>query len=82
MANTTKDPNVEAAKTIGRNGILAAVSSLITALVNWIMAALFTVHLPSEVLVSLGALLYAGALYLDNWIHNNKNIDKNGLVSF
>lgn len=76
-----KNENIEAAKLLGRNGILAAVSALIAALADWILQALFTVKLPTDVLVASGSVVYALLLFVDKKIHDNASRLR-GLVPF
>ena len=77
-----KNATVEAMKVVGRNGILGAVSAVITALGNWALLQIAGLHLPSEVLVSVGGLVYAALLALDKWIHDNAKTKLKGLVGF
>ncbi len=77
-----KDATVEAMKVVGRNGILAAVSAVITAFGNWALSQLAGVNLPQELLISIGGLVYAGLLALDKWIHDNAKTRLKGLIGF
>lgn len=76
------EANVEAAKTVGRNGLLAAISALIAAVANWLLDIIVNTPLPIDIVVALGGLIYAALLYLDNWIHNSKDIKAKGIIPF
>lgn len=77
-----KEATVEAMKTVGRNGLLAAVSAAITALANWLLGLIAGLTLPQELVVSIGGLVYAGLLALDKYIHENVKIKWRGLIGF
>lgn len=81
----TKDARIEAAKVIGRNGLLAAVSSLLAALGNWLLNTLAGVNLPAEIVVSIGGVFYAGLLFADKYLHAKAKVIEtkiNGLIGF
>lgn len=80
-----KNAKVEAAKVVGRNGVLVAVSAFLAALTDWLLFAIMGVNAPDAVLVSFGGLLYAGSLYADKVIHEqSKKLETKvtGLVGF
>lgn len=77
-----KDATVEAAKLLGRQGLLAAISALLTAVGDWVLFQLAGVNLPKEILVSAGGVIYAGLLALDKWIHENAKTKLKGLIPF
>lgn len=76
-----KEANVEAAKLVGRNGVLAAASAMITAFGNWALMSLMGLNLPNEVLISIGAFVYSLLLFIDKKIHENAS-KITGLVPF
>lgn len=77
-----KNATVEAMKVVGRNGLLAAISALITAVGNWALFQLAGLNMPQEILVSLGAVVYAGLLAIDKWIHDNAKTKLKGIIPF
>lgn len=77
-----KDAKAEAAKLIGRQGLLAAISALIAAVADWVVNQLVGLSLPTEISVALAGVVYAGLLYLDKWIHENAKIKLKGLIPF
>lgn len=80
--NPDKNASIEAMKLLGRNGVLGAISAVLTALGNWALLQIAGLHLPQELLVSLGGLVYAGLLFLDKWIHDNAKTKLKGIVGF
>lgn len=80
--NDNAEANIEAAKTVGRNGVLAALSALITAIANWLIGIITNFDLPTDIVVSLGGLVYAALLYIDKVIHENKDTKLKGIVPF
>lgn len=80
--NNNAEANIEAAKTVGRNGILAAISGLIAAIANWLIGVVANFDLPTDIIVSLGGLIYAALLYIDKVIHENKDTKLKGIVPF
>lgn len=77
-----KSAKVEAMKTLGRNGILGALSAVIAAGANWLLNAIAGIDLPNDLIVSIGGLAYAALLALDKYIHENVNIRFRGLIGF
>lgn len=81
----SKEPSKEAAKTIGRNGILGAVSVLIAAGAEWALDSILLLNLPTEMTVAIGGLAYAILLFVDKFIHQKAKELKdgpNGLIGF
>ena len=79
---STDNAKVEAMKLLGRQGILASVSALITALANWALISIAGLNLPSDVLIALGGAVYAGLLYVDKWLHEKATTKIKGIIGF
>ncbi len=82
VSSDDKQRRIESMKTVGRNGILGAVSFLILAVADWALMQLAGLHLPEQILIGIGGLVYAGLLYLDKWLHEHPKIKLKGLVPF
>lgn len=77
-----KDAKAEAAKLLGRQGLLAAISTLIAAVADWVVMQLVGLNLPTEIGVALAGTIYAGLLFIDKWIHENAKTKLKGLIPF
>ena len=77
-----KNATVEAMKLLGRQGLIGAISALLTAVSNWVLFQLAGLNMPQEILVSLGGVIYAALLALDKWIHENAKTKLKGIIPF
>lgn len=71
------DEMQESTKDAGRVAIFAAVSTVITYVVNVVLPTI-----PPEVSAALLVLFMAGITWVDSWIHHNDNIRATGLLPF
>lgn len=76
-----KRENIEAAKTVGRNGILAAVSTLIAVVGDQLLNLIMGFHLSQDLLIALGGVAYATLLFIDKKWHENAGKIR-GLIPF
>lgn len=83
--SSSKDPVLEAMKNVGRNGIMGAISALITAGGNWALLQIAGFKLPEDITISVGALVYAGLIWIDKFLHERaKQVESKvkGIIGF
>lgn len=81
-AEPSKNAKAEAAKLLGRQGLLGAVSFLITAVADWAVLQLVGLKLPDQIAIGVAGVVYAGLLYADKWIHENAKVKLKGIIPF